>query len=109
MTIKVEDSQLHMLASVVRDQVLYVRHAPDAFYSTGYESSEWIDLYRVLRSIDKYWDKQYPKHYPHRRRRRLLKSLTRRLKEAAQEGRQFIKEPTRWEQLKYSFSTWLSK
>jgi len=104
MTIKVNNQQLSMLISVVNDQHVYARHDPDYFYSTGYESSDWADLFRILRSIDKHQEKQQPKRYPHRRRKRILKSLVRQFGAQILEIEPPIKAPTRWEQLRHSFS-----
>jgi hypothetical protein len=109
MTIELNYDQANRLLCAVADRLRESRDAAEYYPGYSNDSEDWAELYRIFRPIHKHKEKQQPKRYPHRRRRRILRSLTRRLREEAQEVEPQISPPTRWEQVKHSFSAWLNR
>jgi hypothetical protein len=116
MTIKVNNQQLEMLVSAVKDGLWEARsEARDYFYTGAPDcSGKWADLYRILRSIHKHQKKQTPTRHWGRIAKRRATSVGRRLAHMvqlarAQEELTPIDTPNRWDQLKQTLTGWLNR
>lgn len=101
MTIKVNNYQFGLLLSAVREGLKEARLDADEIFYTGATdvSGDWLQFYRVLRSIDKHQRKLDPQKHWGRISKRRAASIARRL--ASSQVRETPIQPvSRWKQLR---------